>query len=104
MDNDSIAFQQSLFLSPNLLRDVQTSSLTRKLGGKFRRPKKAAILNGVEGTGGQEIKSACLSEVDMIVCESFMLEITGIDSNRTRSQLNQNSAKPRFEQGCVTLS
>ena len=104
MDNESIAFQQSLFLSSNLLRDLRASSVARKLGGKFRRAKKAAILNGVEGMGGQEIKRAWLSEVDMIVREGFMLEITGVNPDRTRSQLNQDSAKPRFEQGCVALS
>jgi hypothetical protein len=48
MNDNSMGLEQSLFLLPDLLGDLQTFCLIRKLGGKFRRAEQTAILDRIE--------------------------------------------------------
>ena len=103
MNHDATWLEQSLFLGSDLPCHPEPICSIRKLGGKFRRAKQAAILNSIKGAFRQEVQRPCLSKINSIVRKEFTIQIAKINPNSLCAQLKQNSAKPWLKLSCVAL-
>ncbi len=104
VDYDTARLEQSGLLALDLTGHRKAVTLLWKLGSELGGAEQAAVLERIESLIGQEIQGIGLSEINAIMREILALQIAKVESHGVGSQVQENAAKPRLEQGGVPLA
>ena len=98
MDEDAARLQQAALLSRDLTPHPIGVCGPMPVA-EFGRPEESAVLDGIERGGRQGVEGTGGPEIKGVVLEGLTVEVTEIDPNRLGAELEQQPAHPGLELG-----
>src|SRR6266849_3932867 len=98
VDDNAVRLENTPFLARDLGRHAFVIAPTRVRLPELRRSEEAAVLHAIERRVGQEVERAGPPEIDTVMLEPLALEVTRVERDRFRAELQRQAREPRLEQ------